>query len=184
MILFIRSVLWDLDIPQEAATLLYEDNDGCTAMGNAQKPTPRTRHMTSNTSPCVNGLNETSSSLIGLTLPSTCLTTSPNLYKHYSSTDALTSSSTYSPVYSTLVGSYSNHTIDVDKFTPHNFTTPLTAAAARVYAPIKADYAYSLWLHILGHGETIQCSDDSFPLSSSLNLSFHTGLWGGVTIGS
>jgi hypothetical protein len=70
---------------------------------------------------------------------------------------------TYSPVYSTLVGSYSNHTIDVDKFTPHNFTTPLTAAAARVYAPIKADYAYSLWLHILGHGETIQCSDDSFP---------------------
>jgi len=28
MILFMRSVLWDLDIPQEAATLLYEDNDG------------------------------------------------------------------------------------------------------------------------------------------------------------
>jgi len=45
MILFIRSVLWDLDIPQEAATILYEDNDGCTAMGNAQKPTPRTRHI-------------------------------------------------------------------------------------------------------------------------------------------
>jgi hypothetical protein len=31
MILFVRSLLWDLDIPQEAATLLYEDNDGCTA---------------------------------------------------------------------------------------------------------------------------------------------------------
>jgi hypothetical protein len=45
MILFIRSVLWDLCIPQEAATMLYEDNDGCTAMGNAQKPTPHTRHM-------------------------------------------------------------------------------------------------------------------------------------------
>ena len=45
MILFIRSVLWDLGIPQEAATVLYEDNDACTAMGNAQKPTPRTRHM-------------------------------------------------------------------------------------------------------------------------------------------
>ena len=39
MILFVRSVLWDLGIPQEAAT------DACTAMGNAQKPTPRTRHM-------------------------------------------------------------------------------------------------------------------------------------------
>ena len=45
MILFVRSVLWDLWIPQEAATVLYEDNDTCTAMGNAQKPTPRTRHM-------------------------------------------------------------------------------------------------------------------------------------------
>jgi len=45
MILFVRSVLWDLDIPQEAATLLYEDNDGCATMGNAQKPTPRTRHV-------------------------------------------------------------------------------------------------------------------------------------------
>ncbi len=43
--LFIRSVLWDLDIPQEAATVAYEDNDGCTAMGNAQKPTTRTRHI-------------------------------------------------------------------------------------------------------------------------------------------
>ncbi len=25
--------------------VVYEDNDACTAMGNAQKPTPRTRHM-------------------------------------------------------------------------------------------------------------------------------------------
>jgi len=38
-------MLTDLDIPQEAATVAYEDNDGCTAMGNAQKPTPRTRHI-------------------------------------------------------------------------------------------------------------------------------------------
>ncbi len=45
MILFVQSVLWDLGIPQEAATLLYKDNDACTAMANAQKPTPRTRHM-------------------------------------------------------------------------------------------------------------------------------------------
>jgi hypothetical protein len=29
----------------EVATLLYEDNDACTAMANAQKPTPRTHHM-------------------------------------------------------------------------------------------------------------------------------------------
>ncbi|KAL7542328.1 hypothetical protein ACHAWF_007151 [Thalassiosira exigua] len=35
MMLYNRSVLWDLDIPQEALTLLYEGND----------PTTRTRHM-------------------------------------------------------------------------------------------------------------------------------------------
>jgi hypothetical protein len=45
MSLYIRSILWDLDIPQEAATIAYEDNDGCTAMANAQKPTSRTRHI-------------------------------------------------------------------------------------------------------------------------------------------
>jgi hypothetical protein len=44
MILFVMSVLWDLGIPQEAATLHFKDNDGCTAMGNAQK-TPWTRHI-------------------------------------------------------------------------------------------------------------------------------------------
>ena len=43
--LFIRSILWDLNIPQEAATILYEDNDGATAMANAGKPTPRSRHI-------------------------------------------------------------------------------------------------------------------------------------------
>ena len=45
MSLFIRSIPWDLDIPQEAATIAYEDNAGCTAMGNAQKPTARTCHI-------------------------------------------------------------------------------------------------------------------------------------------
>jgi len=45
VILYVRSILWDLGVPQEAATLLYEDNDAATAMANAQKPTPRTRHM-------------------------------------------------------------------------------------------------------------------------------------------
>jgi hypothetical protein len=45
MILFIRSIMWDLGVPQQAASILYEDNDGCTTMANAQKPTSRTRHM-------------------------------------------------------------------------------------------------------------------------------------------
>jgi hypothetical protein len=45
MILFVRSIMWYLGIPQQAATILYEDNDAATAMANAQKPTTRTRHM-------------------------------------------------------------------------------------------------------------------------------------------
>jgi hypothetical protein len=45
MLLYVRSILWDLNVPQEAASQLYEDNDTCTAMANAQKPTSCTRHM-------------------------------------------------------------------------------------------------------------------------------------------
>jgi hypothetical protein len=45
MSLYLRSILWDLGVPQDAATILYEDNDGATAMANAGKPTPRTCHI-------------------------------------------------------------------------------------------------------------------------------------------
>ena len=31
--------------PSIKGSLLYEDNDACTAMANARKPTPRTRHI-------------------------------------------------------------------------------------------------------------------------------------------
>jgi len=45
IILFFRSLLEDLGIPQEKATILYEDNNGALMMANAQQPTRRTRHM-------------------------------------------------------------------------------------------------------------------------------------------
>ncbi len=35
MLLYVRSILWDLNVPQEAATWLYKDNNACTAMANA-----------------------------------------------------------------------------------------------------------------------------------------------------
>ncbi len=57
MFLFVRSILWDLGIPQEVATLLYEDNDACTAMGNVQKPTPWTQHIDISTSHYAIGWN-------------------------------------------------------------------------------------------------------------------------------
>lgn len=43
--LYLRSILNDLDIPQDSATALFEDNAAAIAMANAQRPTRRTRHM-------------------------------------------------------------------------------------------------------------------------------------------
>lgn len=44
-ILYVRSILDEIGIPQHAATVLYEDNQGALLMANAQQPTKRTRHM-------------------------------------------------------------------------------------------------------------------------------------------
>ena len=44
-ILYVRSILEQLGIPQHHATTLYEDNQGALLMANAQQPTKRTRHM-------------------------------------------------------------------------------------------------------------------------------------------
>ena len=45
MILYIRFVLEDLDIPQQYPTIVYEDNKGCLEMTKALKPTKRTLHV-------------------------------------------------------------------------------------------------------------------------------------------
>ncbi len=45
MLLYKCSILWDLNVPQEAGSWLYEDNDACTAMANAQKLTSHICHM-------------------------------------------------------------------------------------------------------------------------------------------
>ena len=44
-ILYVRSLLEQIGIPQHHATILYEDNQGALLMTNAQQPTKRTRHM-------------------------------------------------------------------------------------------------------------------------------------------
>ena len=44
-ILYIRSILAEINIPQEEATTLFIDNNGALLMANAQQPTRRTRHM-------------------------------------------------------------------------------------------------------------------------------------------
>jgi len=45
MILFFRSLLQDVGIEQQDATLLFEDNNGALMMANAMQPTQRTRHI-------------------------------------------------------------------------------------------------------------------------------------------
>ena len=37
--------MWDLGAPQCSATIAYEDKDSCTMLAQAQKPTPRARHI-------------------------------------------------------------------------------------------------------------------------------------------
>ena len=44
-ILFVRSILDEIQIPQSDATILSIDNKGALLMANAQKPTRRTRHV-------------------------------------------------------------------------------------------------------------------------------------------
>ena len=158
MILFIRSVLWDLRIPQEVATLLYEDSNACTAMGNAQKPTPRTRHIDINYFSLCEWVER---DLVILDRIDTSINMADQLTKalqpilfHWHADFLLGHiPPMYSPLYHSIVGTYTNHSIDLDLYVPESFTTPITATAARVYAPTPADYQHSPWLSILGHGQ-------------------------------
>ena len=58
----------------------------------------------------------------------------------------------YSPIYKFTIGTYTNQHVDLERFIPPSFTTPMTAAAARVYAPLAEDYMGNPWLVVLGHG--------------------------------
>jgi hypothetical protein len=157
MILFVRSILWDLDIPQEAATVLYEDNEACTAMGNAQKPTPRTRHIDIKYFSICEWIER---DLMILERIDTTINMSDHFTKGLSralfhrQSDYLLGHipPAYSPIYKSTIATYTNQHVDFENFVPLSFTTPMTAAAARVYAPIIDDYRGNPWLVILWHG--------------------------------
>jgi len=175
MILFVRSVLWDLGIPQEAATVLYEDNDACTAMGNAQKPTPRTRHMDIKYFSICEWVDR---DLMILERIDTKLNISDHLTKglpralFHRHADFLLGHipPAYSPVYTTTIGSYTDTFINIDDYVPDSFTTPTCAAAARIHAPLKTDYAGNPWLIVLWNDHGLYNPSCS-----------HIGLWGGVS---
>jgi hypothetical protein len=78
----------------------------------------------------------------------------------------------YLPVYQSIVGLYATIDDYMDKKVPSSFTTPITAAAAQVHAPLSSDYADSPWIPIHGHGLYN-------PLVSLSSCLVHSGLWGG-----
>ncbi len=45
MLLYVRSITRDLNVPQEVVSKLYKDYDACTAMASTQKPRTHTGHM-------------------------------------------------------------------------------------------------------------------------------------------
>ncbi len=154
MILFVQSILWDLGIPQEAATILYEDNDAYIAMGNVQKPTARTRHMDIKYSSICEWVDRDLMYLdrIDMTI---------NMADHF--TKGLTCAlfhrhadfllghipPMYSPVYQSIVGTYTDQFVNIERRVPESFTTPMCAAAARVHAPLPEDYVGNPWLIVL-----------------------------------
>ena len=136
MCLFIRSILWDLDIPQEAATIAYEDNNGCTAMGNAQKPTARTRHIDIRYYALCEWIER---DLIRLERIDTAINTADHMTKPLTRTlfhrhaDYLLGHvpPLYSPVYDSITKMY-NDKYNIDQYVPTSFTTPTLAKVERI----------------------------------------------------
>ena len=157
MILYVKIILWDLGIPQEAATAMHENNDACTAMGNAQKPTPWMRHMDIKYFLLCDWVEwdlmhlERVNTKINMADMFTKSLPRLMFYQHVNYLLGHVPPK-YSPVYLYLVGTYSDANVDNASYIPTSYTTPITAAAARVCAPLVADYAGNPWALVLWHG--------------------------------
>jgi hypothetical protein len=142
MTLFVRSILWDRNIPQESATIAYEDNNGCTAMGNAQKPTTRTHHIDIKYFALCNWVER---DLICLERIDTSINIANHLTKSLSRILFHRHSNfllrhvppKYSPIYQQAITTYHDcFNEDIDHFLPESFMTPMTAGAARIFVPL------------------------------------------------
>ena len=67
----------------------------------------------------------------------------------------------YSPVYHSIVGSYTDEKATFEQFVPESFTTPMCAAAARVHAPLQVDYADNPWLTVVLYSMVSPINHDS-----------------------
>ncbi len=148
MILFICSVLWDLEILQKAATVLYKDNDACTAMGNVQKPTSRTRHMDiKHFSICEWVERDLMPQLNWYLNQHGQLSHKKTLLGIISPACQFSLRSCFSYVFSCLscsFGTYTDQAVAVEHFVPDSFATAICAAAVMVHAPLPEDYTGTL----------------------------------------
>ena len=117
-------------------------------MGNAQKPTPRTCHIDIKYSSLCKWVER---NLMLLECIDTSINMSDHMMKGLQTTLFHCHTNfilghvppMYSPVYDSIIGTYTNHTVDIEHFVPPSFTTPTTVAAARVHAPILSDYQHN-----------------------------------------
>ena len=162
MCLFVRSILWDLEVPQEPATVAYEDNAGCTAMANTQKPTSRTWHIDIKYFALCKWVEQ---DLILLEWIDTSINIADHLIKILSRTlfhwnaDYLLGHvpPKYSHVYRQAISTYSDNFWKINKYVPETFPTPTiahrphTPTAAWIFVPIHKDIEGNPWLIILWH---------------------------------
>jgi hypothetical protein len=144
--------------PQEAVTVLYEDNDACTAMGNEQKPIPHTQHIDVKYFAICEWIERDLMHMerIDITI---------NMSNHF--TKGLSRALFHwhaeyllgyippacSPIYASIVGTYTNQDVDLKPCMSTSFTTPMMAAAARIYAPVYKEYVGNPCMIVLWHGK-------------------------------
>ena len=147
-----------LNIPQEAATVAYEDNNGCTAMGNAQKPTSRTHHIDIKYFALCEWIERDYIHLERID-------TSVNMADHLTKTlsrilfhrhaDFLMGHipSRYLAAYDITVANKQQDD-KIENYVPTSFTTPATAKASRILRPMKDDITGNPWLPVLWWNES------------------------------
>ena len=134
-----------LNIPQEAATINYEYNDGCTAIGNALKPMNHTCHVDIKYFALCEWIER---DLIRLERVDTAINTADHLSKALTQTlfhrhaDYLLGNipRRYSPAYDSIVNfivknNVNNQDNNTVQYVPKSLTTPATAKAKRIYKP-------------------------------------------------
>ena len=176
--------------PQEAASRLYEDNDACTAMANAQKPTSRTRHMDIRYHVLCEWVER---DLIVLERVDTTINEADHFTKLLSRVlfhrhiDYIMGHvpPEYSPAHARSTGQFGKPLIEMipDSYTTKDtFTTatsaddchiPVTARAARIYSPDYSALANNHWTKIVA---TASC----LPYNPTLH--YATSNCGGVLV--